>query len=287
MVAAKAGSVAIATCTAWPDPGPGLLPLIEAFGARGIGVACLPWQHPDEDRFANAGLILPLCAWDYAATPQAFQDWILRIAAAGGRFANAPDLMLWNVDKGYLLDLAARGVSVPRTIMLQDTTFDALAIAMADHGWRRAVLKPAIGQSGNGVALLDLDQTGDWPRRLAGRHILQPFLPEIREHGEVSLIYLHGTFSHAALRRPAKGEWRANSQYGVAVERVRPDAAMLERARSALDALRAMPVYARVDGCPSSGQGFVVTEVELIEPALFLHLCHEKADRIADFLCPD
>ena len=104
--------------------------------------------------------------------------------------------------------------------------------------------------------------------------------------GEISLIHIRGAFSHALLRRPTVGEWRANSQYGAAVEKARPDAATLAAARSALDALPAVPAYARVDGCLSPERGFTVTEVELIEPALFLHLWPGKAGRIAELLDP-
>ena len=286
MTAATARSVAIATCAAWPEIGPGLSPLVRAFESRGIAVTCLPWQDPDDDRFAKAALVLPLCAWDYAAAPQAFRDWILRIAGAGGRFANPPGLMLWNMDKGYLRDLAGRGVAVPPTVMIDDPSPAALAAMMAERGWGRAVLKPAVGQSGNGVALLDRDRIGDWPRLAGGRYILQPFLPALRDRGEISLIHVRGAFSHAVLRRPAAGEWRANSQYGAAVGKARPDPVTLAAARSALDALPASPAYARVDGCLSPERGFTVTEVELIEPALFLHLWPGKAEGIADLLDP-
>lgn len=278
-------SVAIATCAAWPDPGPGLLPLIEALTARGFDVTCLPWQSVDEQAFLTARVILPLCAWDYAAAPRAFRDWIARIAAGGGRFANAPDLMLWNMEKSYLLDLAACGVPVPRTHVIADPSAGTVAARMREEGWGRAVLKPAIGQSGNGVTLLELARIGNWPQMPPGAHVLQEFQADIGETGETTLTFFGGAFSHAVLRRPAAGEWRANSQYGVALERIRPDKAVIEVARRALAALPTPPAYVRVDGIARPGREFLVTEIELIEPALFLHLCPGKAERIVDLLC--
>lgn len=276
-------SVAIATCAAWPDPGPGLLPLIGALTAKGIRVTCQPWQEGDAP-FVSAGIILPLCAWDYAATPQAFRDWITRIAAAGGRFANTPGLMLWNMDKSYLLDLAARGVPVPRTVLILNPAMEGVAVQMRAEGWSRAVIKPAIGQSGNGVTLLDLAVPENWPPLPPGAAILQEFQPEIATCGEITLTFFGGVFSHAVLRRPAVGEWRANSQYGVTLEKVAPEAEVVTVAQQALAALPETPAYARVDGLVRSGQRFLVTEVELIEPALFLQLCPEKAARLVDVL---
>lgn len=287
MTSDTAPLVVIATCTAWPDPGPGLLPLIEAFEARGIRVACLPWQSADERVFLDARLILPLCAWDYAAAPDAFRDWICRIAAAGGRFANAPELMLWNMDKSYLLDLAARGVPVPRTLLIPEPSADGIAARMREEGWSRTVLKPSIGQSGNGVTLLELADREEWPALWPGTHVLQPFLPEIAGNGETTLIFIGDVFSHAVLRRPAAGEWRANSQYGVRLERVEPDEAVIGVAQSALAALPEPPAYARVDGLIRPGQDYLVTEVELIEPALFLHLCPERAMQMTNLLLPE
>lgn len=275
-------TVAIATCDAWPEPGAGLLPLVQAFQGRGLRVICRPWQSDEDRDFATAGLILPLCAWDYAQAPGAFRDWIARIAAAGGRFANAPGLMLWNMDKGYLRDLARAGVAVPPTVLLEGYGAATLRHRMAAEGWRTAVLKPAIGQSGNGVTLIRADDPADIPPS-AARHVLQPYLPAIREAGELTMVFVAGRFSHAVLRRPAAGEWRANSRYGVVLEpAVAPPAALAE-ARLALAALPGTPAYARIDGLVGEA-GFTVTEVELIEPALFLHLCPERAGMVADDL---
>lgn len=44
------------------------------------------------------------------------------------------------------------------------------------------------------------------------------------------------------------------------------------------------PAYARVDGLIRPGQGFLITEVELIEPALFLHLYPDRAIQMTNLL---
>ncbi len=147
----------------------------------------------------------------------------------------------------------------------------------AAEGWETAVLKPAIGQSGNGVTLIE---AGDAVPPSPARHIVQPFLPAIRETGELTMTFIGGAFSHAVLRRPAPGEWRANARYGVTLEAAGPSPAALAAARSALAALPEPALYARIDGLTRAG-GFTVTEVELIEPALFLDFYPDHAERIA------
>lgn len=104
--------------------------------------------------------------------------------------------------------------------------------------------------------------------------LLQPFVQA--SFGEVCLIYLAGRYSHAARRRLAPGEWRANSAYGAQIESVTPRPEWLACAEAALRCLPEPPLYARVDGLISEGgggeSGFSINEVELIEPALYPQL---------------
>ena len=78
--------------------------------------------------------------------------------------------------------------------------------------------------------------------------IVQPYIREIETAGETSLVFLDGQFSHAVLRMPPQGEWRANSAYGVAVSPAAPPEKAIETARQILDMLPQMPAYARIDG---------------------------------------
>ena len=55
------------------------------------------------------------------------------------------------------------------------------------------------------------------------------------------------------------------------------------QARAVLDALPVPSVYARVDGVVRGGR-FLVMEVELIDPTLYLTVCPEGAARFADVL---
>lgn len=273
--------VALATCDLWPEAGRGLRLLITALEARGLEVAVLPWQTEDQAPFLKAPLILPLCVWDYARSPEAFRFWVRSLAAEGAPFANAPELMLWNMDKAYLTDLAAKGLPTPPSLLLEDPSAEDLAAHMETRGWPSAVLKPAIGQSGNGVQHFELAERAFWPEPPRGGLILQPWLPEILSAGETSLIFLEGCFSHAVLRAPAEGEWRANSQYGVRVSPVEPPPGAVELGLRALSLLPHRPFYARVDGL-ARREGFLLTELELIEPALFFDLHPEAAENAAD-----
>lgn len=109
-------------------------------------------------------------------------------------------------------------------------------------------------------------------------------MPEIAEAGERTLTFFHGVFSHAVLHHPAIGEWRANSRYGFGPERIEPDEATIDVAARAIASLLISPAYARVDGLVRPGQDFLVTEVELLEPTLFLYHYPERAATTASML---
>ena len=99
--------------------------------------------------------------------------------------------------------------------------------------------------------------------------------------GETTLTFFDGEFSHAIRRVVAKGEWRANSQYGARVEMVSVAPGIISRAEAALAAVPGRPVYARVDGLVQ-GEALTVMEVELIEPGLYLNLSPGAGDRFAE-----
>ena len=264
----------ISTCATYPAPPQNLLPLQQQLIQAGLPTEFEPWQQT-----LQADFILPLCAWDYAAFHQQFQQWIKQHA---DKFINPADLMLWNSNKRYLLDLQQWGVRVIPTA-IADANPQAVQQALADKDWAEIVIKPAVGQSGNhvhklkaGEPLPDLSQYGE-------QVILQPFIREVASNGETSLIFFNGQFSHTIRRQPAANEWRANSQYKVEISAVKVTQNIIDSAQQVLQKLPAMPVYARVDGTIIEGQ-FLLNELELIEPALYLDRVEQAYQRFSQAL---
>ena len=267
----------ITTCRLYPDAPENLNGLVTALHGLGIRTRFDMWQNAPSSPF-----LLPLCAWDYAAEPQRFERWIDTASRAGSRFINPPQLMRWNMNKRYLCDLAAQGVDViPTEAAAPDT--ETVRRIMKKRGWREAVLKPAVGQSGRYVVRIGGNSPlPDW-KNYPGGVIVQPFIADIESAGETSLIFFNGRFSHAVCRRPPPGEWRANSAYGVAVSAASAPDSALRAAENALACLPEMPVYARVDGTPAENR-FLLNELELIEPALYLHTDPHASSRFAAVL---
>ncbi len=272
----KTAMLAITTCQTYPDPPQNLLPLAQILTRNGIPARFDAWQNRLSEPF-----VLPLCAWDYAAYPTAFAQWIRESAESGQQFANPPEIMLWNMNKTYLCDLAERGADVIPSVHTSSES-ENIRRAMRENGWREAVVKPAIGQSGGGVVRVREGETfeiGNAPQGV----IVQPYIRDIETAGETSLVFFGGTFSHAVRRQPPQGEWRANSAYGVAILPERPSETIIAAARSVLDLLPGIPAYARADGT-IVGDKLLLNELELIEPALYLHTAEGAAERFAEVL---
>ena len=272
----KTAMLAITTCQTYPDPPPNLLPLAQILTRNGIPARFDAWQNRPSEPF-----VLPLCAWDYAASPAEFAQWIRNAAESGQQFANPPEIMLWNMNKTYLCDLAERGADVIPSVHTSSES-ENIRRAMRENGWREAVVKPAIGQSGGGVVRVregEAFEIGNAPQGI----VVQPYIRDIETAGETSLVFFGGTFSHAVRRQPPQGEWRANSAYGVAILPERPSETIIAAARSVLDLLPGIPAYARADGT-IVGDKLLLNELELIEPALYLHTAEGAAERFAEVL---
>jgi glutathione synthase/RimK-type ligase-like ATP-grasp enzyme len=100
--------------------------------------------------------------------------------------------------------------------------------------------------------------------------MIQPFLPAIGEEGELSLFYFDRRFSHAVRKRPRAGDFRVQEQFGGEAEPCAPEADALAAAEAVLAAIKEPLLYARVDLIRGLDGHWALTEIELIEPDLFL-----------------
>lgn len=274
--------ILIATCSEYPHPTPNLEALLNALRALGMEADHRPWKTTPLATFAAADAVLPLCCWDYYDDPQRFLAWIDALEAAGVKLLNAPDLVRWNFRKTYLLEIAKAGLSVPRTFHLPNASRTVIEEHMEAQGWRVAVLKPVSSQSGHGVQKLEWEKRADWSFDCAkgGEALLQEFQEDISALGETTLTFIEGGFSHAVRRVLKPGEWRANAQYGITYERMEASQSVIAAAQAYLERLPQTPLYARVDGI-ARASGFMLTELELIDPYLYCEFAPGSAERMA------
>jgi glutathione synthase/RimK-type ligase-like ATP-grasp enzyme len=272
--------IVLATCRAWPELSPSDRALAQALERRGFRVEAAAWNGPFAP-FDHAGAIVIRSTWDYHEALDEYRAWLDRLDPT--RVFNAPALVRWNLDKAYLIELAARGVSIPASELV-DAGAEMVAGALARMSLTEAVIKPTVGASGAGVERVTRGREAEAFARLraatrSSRLLVQELIPEVGG-GEIAAVFFGRTFSHGLRRVPAAGEFRVNSQYGGRIEAVTLDDATIEAMRHVLAGLPSEPLYARIDGV-RRGDRFLLMEVEVNEPGLGLHLAPGAADRFA------
>jgi glutathione synthase/RimK-type ligase-like ATP-grasp enzyme len=260
--------------------------LHDALEARSLTAEARAWNDPTADWTRYDAVILRSC-WDYHRQLPAFLQWIAHLEQRGVALWNEPDVVRWNVDKRYLRDLASAGVRIVPTIFVEPSDERSLRSILGDVGWDRVVVKPAVSASAHETWTLSAaDAAGAEARfgeaRRTGTQLVQPFLHQVVEDGEWSLVFIAGRYSHAALKWPRTGDFRVQAEHGGSAERREPDRAVIEAATFALRAHHAVreTLYARVDGCLVDG-AFVLMELELVEPWLYFGLSAEATGRLA------
>ena len=279
--------LALATCAAraWIDPDDAHL--AATLAQLGVPPTVCVWNDAQVD-WSAFDLVLIRTIWDYHQHHAAFGQWLDRLDRLGVATVNDSRLLRWNSDKRYLFELARLGVATIPTRLAHGSE---LARVLASMPGASVVVKPTIsggawqtlrGEVGDGAFAAAVVQLPS-----AMEYLVQPYLPEIASAGEWSLLYFGGEYSHAVIKRPAAGDYRVQDEHGGRSEPATPDTATRAAAGHALAALAAadhdVPTYARVDGVVSGGR-FMLMELELIEPSLFLAAQPHAAERFAHLL---
>lgn len=252
-----------------------------ALERRGVRVRSVVWSRPLDP---EVEVVLLRSTWDYHLRLAEFLRWIDGLEGRGIPLWNRPDTVRRNVDKRYLEGLARRGVPVVPSREVHRGSQWTLRAVLEESGWTEAVVKPAV--SGGGWRTWrtrgEPDDEARFAEQLAMADCLvQPFAPEIQDPGEWSLIFFDGVFSHAAMKRPAPGDFRVQEEFGGTKVRGAPPPALISQAERVLALAGERTLYARVDGVVRKGQ-LQLLELELVEPSLYLDVVPEAAERFAD-----
>lgn len=274
--------LALITYSGLPDGAESERLMLPYLAAAGIETEIIDWRSAETD-FSKFDLIVLRSCWDYHLRVAEFTGW-LRGLAGTTNVLNPIDTVLWNYNKFYLREVAALGIEIVPTIFVSNARELSAEEAMMMRGWGNIVVKPAISASAHNTRLMNnppWSADDEVMRIIKGPFLMQPFLPEIEE-GEISFVYIDGEFSHAALKRPAEGDFRVQQEHGGSAELFHPDSALLNQAdRIAAAVWRVRDsLYCRIDAIARDGK-LVLMELELIEPELFLGLAEGVAERFA------
>ena len=262
-------------------------PLAASLARRGALVVTASWDDPD---FAwdKVDLALLRSPWDYCRRYEEFRGWLARTETLT-RIVNDPDVVRWNVNKRYLEELAGMGVSTVPTAFVAPGEVASLRELCSQRGWETVVLKPSISadswetirvtaaQHDEGQAYLD--------RHRPDREIMvQPFVRDVEEGGEHSLMFFGGVYSHAVRKNSLFKGGRHVGPEGLPSD---PGSDSVEMARGVLARAGVPEIpYARVDLARDDAGAPLLLELELFEPTLFFLEKPGSEELLARILMP-
>ncbi len=271
---------------------------------KGISVAPVVWgTSPSELKKQNFTLLIVRSTWDYMDSEDNrtnFLEWLRKCHTESLKVLNPVPLMLWNMDKRYLLDLEKENVPIVNTTLISKDQDLNLINIFEERG--PFVVKPTVSAAAiDTFRVLSIEDAKSLsqgnssfdPRPFStireGRDMLiQPYHKEIETEGEWSLIFLNGSYSHSVLKKPKEGGWLVQDERGGSVHCLKAPSIIEEKANFAFSKikdsfnnshffhsqegkeqkLKNTPLYARVDLIPTS-LGPLVGELEMVEPELF------------------
>ena len=279
--------IALATSSEYPELTRDDQLLFPAFAKAGISGEAIDWRQ-ESVNWADFDAVVLRNTWDYFEHLPEFLHWLTRLEKSRVRVLNPTNVLRENINKLYLRDLENKGIPTPPTHWFEAGEFVKLRAFMENFTAKEFVLKPAISAGGfrtHRCRREEIDKNLILAEEiLSGSTLMvQPFLKEFTEAGELSFIFFGGEFSHSVVKRPKQGDFRVQWTHGGTHEAIQVAPEIAKQARAIVEKLPQGLLYARIDGIVSNGT-FLLVEAELLEPYLFFKESAGSAERFTQAL---
>lgn len=259
--------------------------LENALKKKGLEVQRTYWDNPNYD-WSKTRAVVFRTVWDYFERFDEFWPWVESIRNKT-KLINPYALLRWNIDKHYLRDLANRGIQIVPTHFVDKGEHESLAAICERMGWRDIVIKPAV----SGAAFLtykilqaEIPSKETLFKELVSERdmLVQPYQETITEMGEASLMVLNGTFTHAILKRAKPGDYRVQDDFGGSVHPYSASGEEIAFAENVFAVCSPTPAYGRADIIWDRKGNIFLSELEIVEPELWIRNYPEAATNFAD-----
>ena len=287
--------IALATSTSLPDWEKDDEPFIAALESRAFEVSQPAWDSAGED-WSRYDACLIRTTWDYQDRLPEFLTWIEKVSSVT-RLLNPREVLEWNIRKSYLRELEDDGARCIPTRWLDRGESVTLSEVVTSAGWSSGFVKPVVGANARETHRFRAEASElervqlELDRLLASESLmLQPYLASVESHGEVSIVFFDGEFSHGVRKIPKAGDYRVQDDWGASDEPWTPNESELADGRRVLKCIesRCSPserlLYARLDFLFLEDGTLVLNEAEVIEPSLFFRHSAPASATFADAL---
>lgn len=258
--------------------------LKEALVKLGLKTSRKSWDDPNFD-WSSTHFVIFRTTWDYFDRYPEFSSWLNRVSKLT-TLLNSEELIRWNIDKHYMKDLQNKGVHICETYFIEKGETASLFDLAEKHNLNDFVLKPCISGGSRHTYKIHREDITQYETIFAEliaeeAMMLQPFQQNIVDQGEISIMIMNGTYTHAILKVAKKGDFRVQDDFGGSVYDYTPSSEEIEYAENAVKSCIEMPIYARVDVFLDNQNKLALAELELIEPELWFRNHPEAALELA------
>jgi glutathione synthase/RimK-type ligase-like ATP-grasp enzyme len=259
--------------------------LKSALEKQGLTVEITYWDNPSYD-WSKTKSVIFRTIWDYFEKFEEFFKWLDEIKHQT-QLINSYELVKWNIDKHYLKDLNENGINIVPTYFAKQHTEESLLDISNKMEWDDLVIKPAISAAAFQTFKILNNQINEkeelFQQLIKNRDMLvQPFFETVSEFGEASLMIFDGKFSHAILKKAKEGDFRVQDDFGGTVHDYSPSKEEVEFALKVIKACKSAPLYGRVDIVWDQEKNIYLSELEIIEPELWIRNHPKSAESIAE-----
>lgn len=232
------------------------------------------WSNPNVN-WGKYDKILFKSPWDYFDRYDEFLHWCDHIRSLGIPVWNSIETVIWNSNKRYLQEVASKGFSIVPTVFLSKGSLpDKVWASFEIFDTHKLIMKPVVSGGSKHTLKLTIESWKQWEEEVGlllkdEDFMVQPFVEEIVMVGEYSYVFFNGNFSHAILKTAKAGDFRVQHFFGGQITNVQPSKQQLAYLNRLVETFAKDTLYARVDGV-WRGEEFLLMELELIEPYLFL-----------------
>lgn len=251
----------------------------------GLTVRRINWDDPNYD-WSKTRAVVFRTVWDYFERYDEFQQW-LDVVNGQTKLINPLSLIQWNIDKHYLSDLQKKGVAIVPTFFVDTGSYISIAEVCEMQDWKDVVIKPAISGAAFHTYKIMKDEIASNEalfKSLVGERdmLVQEYLPTITTRGEASLMVFNGKYTHAILKKAKSGDFRVQDDFGGTVHPYEPTSEEISFAESVFRACDPLPAYGRADIVWDEAGNHLLSELEIIEPELWVRNNPSSARHFAE-----
>ena len=256
-----------------------------ALEKKGLRVCRKDWADP-KFNWKNTEYAIFRTTWDYFERLDEFYCWIEKTKHKT-KFINSSEIINWNIDKHYLIDLEKNNINIAPTKFIEKEKNISLSQLFTQTEWTEAVIKPTISGAAMDTHRIKVSEYTKYEhifqKLIAEKNMLfQQFMNNILLNGEISLIMIGQKYTHAVKKTAKKGDFRVQDDHGGIVENHTATKEEILFAERCLKACPYKPMYARVDIVYDNENNLALSELELIEPELWFRNNPKSATLLAE-----